>query len=1024
MNSKRQRKQHERRRREKKKSFFPFSKKKKMIIFFFFLPPSHHRTTALRRSRNKTMFLLSLLTLLPLALATRYDPELTQASLAPLVLSDARVERAASGALALTAHTDLPHGAADAAHLRLLYGASRDSLRACEQLVVLNAHAVQCQSVADGAGLLHVVVERLDQSGQVEARHRVDSHYPAPVVTALSGGDDGVALLVAGANFGPRDAALADVAAHRVEVFVGPFPAHSPEHPCAVVDDAGTQIRCAALPIGFGTGQRVTVCVGGVCGTSELALHDFAEPVVEKTFRVGARLHLVGHGFGPALDAEAAHLIHDKSSPALTLELAGRPCRNPEMIVADREIACDADEHVVTTETAVVLARRSVRAAVHVKRSTAADIQLESVSPKSGPTSGDFALTVYGQNFGRVGQSVLVLVGGRPAIDCVVSEAGGARDVAVCAKAPVGAGAKVEVRVGAINAAEAVGCAPNACTLSYDAPVVASVTRASTRGGSISIRGSNFGPSFVEKKVTLRIGGAEHACHVTRGTHDRIQCDAPAGSGESLVIVVEVAKQRSRPAREFSYRRPDIVSTTRPHWRGGHVYIRGYNFGTDSKAVNVYIGDKECRDPKITQAHRVLRCYAPPNAADGKFHHLTVRVDGVSSVMPTKDGKAPRTDDRVQYTNTAPEFLGAEHVYTAVAGSTLKIRLPTRDADGDDIYYRAHNLPAGAHWRQGDGYMQIDYNVPKDLVQYPRTEHTLAIEVSATDGPASTSMLVEVHARACAANQDACKDQSCAARNDMCPRCPISNVVRCPSHLPLLDPASGDCHPIDRVHQHNVTVGDVRALGYTFAVGGNVRLPLVDAENRQVGALISLGGKSLRAAAGPQPHGESLTCVEVAPCPHAPPRAASRAVHVQAAGAFGDHGLYLTLPTLSGDNSDAYGHCLGVYDKASMTWHCADEHLTVHYGSLGGRVHKDGCYALMQDSCPDVDNADDQEHGALCQGGATGCTDCNSIVDQLNVKYLKKNHVAAQQNEHSDCAAYQCPTTITTEHGDKFFSQL
>jgi hypothetical protein len=678
------------------------------------------------------MLSFALVALLPFVLAqTKYDPELTVASLPPLVLSRGSIERE-HDALTLTLHTDLPHAAKTASQLRLFYGANEESLRTCGNVVVMSESSVRCVDVVNGAGLVHVVLERLDANGQVEARHRLDTHYPVPIVAGLSGGDDDVPLIVSGSNFGPRDAALAAVSSHRVEVFVGPFPAHSAERPCVVVDDAGTQIRCAALPIGFGTGLHVTVCVGGVCGKSELPLHSFAEPVVEKTFRIGDRLHIVGRGFGPSIEADAHQLGHDASVPALTLELGGRLCTNPEMIVADREIACDADDHVVTTATVAVLSRRSLRAAVHVKRSTAAGITLAGVSPRSGATNGAFELTVHGKNFGHVGQSVQVWIGGRAAINCKVtaSAADGSRDVAVCEKAPVGAGGDLEVKIGVVDPAEAVGCSPNKCVFSYDAPTVLSVSRASTRGGSINIRGKNFGPSFIEKKVFLRIDGTDRECAVTRGSHERIQCDAPSGSGENIAVTVEVAHQRSRVAREFSYRRPDIVSTTRPHWRGGYVYIRGYNFGKSDQQLSVYIGDQECRKAKLTQAHRVIRCYAPAGAADGKFHDLKVRVNGQSSA-----GREGHASDRIQYTNTAPQFEGESHHYVAVAGETIKIRLPTSDADGDEVYYRADNLPAGAKWHHGDGFMQIEYNAPHDIVSYPQTETDLAVEVSCSDGP-------------------------------------------------------------------------------------------------------------------------------------------------------------------------------------------------------------------------------------------------------------------------------------------------
>jgi len=469
-----------------------------------------------------------------------------------------------------------------------------------------------------------------------------------------------------------------------------------------------------------------------------------------------------------------------------------------------------------------------------------------------------------------------------------------------------------------------------------------------------------------------------------------------------------VAGQRSRAAGEFSYRRPDIVSTTRPHGRGGHIYIRGYNFGTSSKDVSVYIGDQECRNPVVTQPHRVIRCYAPSGAADGKFHDLKVRVDGQSS--STSDGYA---SDRIQYTNTAPEFEGDSHSYVAVAGEALKIRLPTRDADGDDVYYRAHGLPEGALWRTGDGFMQIEYTPPAELLEYPHTEVDVSLEVSASDGPDVTKLLIDVQARACPVKQDACKDQSCATRNTMCPRCPISNVVRCSARRPILDPATGHCHSVSQINQQNLTVGDIAPAGYTFAVDQPTRLPLFDAHHNEAGALISYASKSLVAAPGPQPHDASLSCVEVAPCEHSATNAASTSIWVKSSGSYGPGGLYLTLPTFEKGvgpvASDGYGLCLGQWNKETHSWHCVDEHLSLHGNVLGGRVRQNGCFQLIAD--PSFDRP------------KTACTDCHSY-DALNIKYLKKNVPAARELEHDECAKNQCPTIITTEVGDKWDARL
>ena len=115
---------------------------------------------------------------------------------------------------------------------------------------------------------------------------------------------------------------------------------------------------------------------------------------------------------------------------------------------------------------------------------------------------------------------------------------------------------------------------------------------------------------------------------------------------------------------------------------------------------------------------------------------MKVRVDGQSS---DKEGLSYH---HMQFGNNAPTFRPHASHYTAVAGETLVIKLSALDQDGDELYYRARALPNGATWKRGPGYMQIEYLMPQGALVYPHTELNVTLEAAVTDGPDTTTSLV------------------------------------------------------------------------------------------------------------------------------------------------------------------------------------------------------------------------------------------------------------------------------------------
>jgi hypothetical protein len=786
------------------------------------------------------------------------------------------------------------------------------------------------------------------------------------------------------------------------------------------------------MPLGVGTQLPVRVCIGGVCGESA-ALHSYAQPRVESVQFVDGRMQLFGVGFGPLGDVE--------------LEIDGAACANAVVVVADRQLECDgvaSGESMLLQHSGQRVALLSApRAAIACGRGAIVDVE-----PRVLPTDGrsPFALVVSDEfTAASIGESVVVTVGARRAVACRIASA----DTVLCEAAPAGSGSALPVQLycpgaDASDANGAYNSGRASAPVGYHAPSLASASCAPTAGGKINVFGANFGPSFVLPRVTLRNSNAAAAdadveCQVTRSTHERIQCVAPSGTGRSYELRVEVDGQMSAPTA-FGYCAPSIEASTRPHWQGGRVYLRGANFGADAALIDVFVDAERCDDVQLDEPHSLLWCRAPPGE-DASEHDVVVQVDGLSSDAPAPAGTLEKRDrhrrHRLKYHNHAPVFMPHTGQYTAVACDALKIKLQAHDQDGDYVYFRAGGLPDGASWKNGGDFMQIEYDVPAGLLAWPRTELNITLEAKVTDGPGTTSTSVSVNARACPTTKDTCKDLSCASRTQHCATCPTSNIVRCGAAAPVLDVASGECHTIEAAADVNdVRVGaDVVDTGYTIDVSGESVVPLRAVGGGVAGALIST---SQLAPSGAQPCGGALTCVDVTTCPAdalkaLKGRSRSASVQIGSGSSLTRGSLFVGLPlddasaAIGAAAGDGYGLCLGKWDCEAKQWHCVDESLALRANYLSGGVDGAGCYALLNDNCPDHSNPlqedrDGDGAGDQCQGGATACENCHSW-SAPNVKYIRAKAGGASAPTFAkvdDSAKSQKPYVIVTEEGDKY----
>ncbi|HEX6974510.1 MAG TPA: IPT/TIG domain-containing protein, partial [Vicinamibacterales bacterium] len=215
--------------------------------------------------------------------------------------------------------------------------------------------------------------------------------------------------------------------------------------------------------------------------------------------------------------------------------------------------------------------------------------------PLSGPTTGGYALTIQGQNFGTSGSAFVGSAGCAPTswthgqIVCTV-------------QAGVGTGLQIRVTVSGQS-----GAGP---AFNYSPPTVASITPASapTSGGStITIVGTNFGSSGASAKI----GGA-NCGGATNVGHTALVCTLPAGEGTNLPVVVTAGGQSSSGPTVFSYSPPAIsgISPVSGAASGGYALtINGQSFGF---APTVKVGADNCA--VVSKTHVQIVCTAPPGA--------------------------------------------------------------------------------------------------------------------------------------------------------------------------------------------------------------------------------------------------------------------------------------------------------------------------------------------------------------------------------------------------------------------------
>ena len=313
---------------------------------------------------------------------------------------------------------------------------------------------------------------------------------------------------------------------------------------CDVVSYSDTSIDCI-VPAGVGFDYGVVVIGNGVIGRGDNdILFAYTPPVLEDVSpaivpSVGAPITLEGAEFGVAAGAVA-------------VSVGGQPCA--VQTVAPTEVVC-----ITPPGTAAAV---DVRVTVGGQQSADAltlayqrpTVNVTSLAPTHGPTTGGYPLFLSGQHFGPPGTPVVVELrqpgAAAAALPLVCSPAvndtgswglGFAHTNLTCLVPELdNDGSSSALRV-VVNTGDQLS--QEVLTFSYDAPYVATVRtpapeRSALGGFVVVITGTSLS---LFPTVTIGPSG----CPVLSATHGSLECFAPPGLGANLSVIVSAGGQSS-----------------------------------------------------------------------------------------------------------------------------------------------------------------------------------------------------------------------------------------------------------------------------------------------------------------------------------------------------------------------------------------------------------------------------------------------------------------------------------------------
>jgi len=388
-------------------------------------------------------------------------------------------------------------------------------LTTCQSTTWTSDSLVSCE-LSPGVGKqLGLEVESNGQSGT-----RANSFsYKAPHITAIEPGGGGTTggylTTITGDNFGLYD--------YTPEASLGGFACG------ATAYTSDTSVSCEAPP---GAGQQpVLVSVGGQGPQPEsdiTVLFCYDPPKVTKVVAAnsatsgGAVVTVYGANFG----------IVD-TSPVISFGVTGS-AGPASTWVSDSTITTKVHSGV-GKDLSVFAVLGGLTGSITTAFSFDKP-KVDSITPRAGPTSGSFTLTVAGVNFGQ------------PASATLGGEAGSVAAVTATQLkllVPEGTGVNKGVTV---DISSQVGTSPQA--FSYSAPTVSSIdpNNAPTSGGfTVTVSGANFGSAqtITDSLVDVTIGSVACTGVASATAHTAVTCVVAEGAGTGFRVVVEVDSQAS-----------------------------------------------------------------------------------------------------------------------------------------------------------------------------------------------------------------------------------------------------------------------------------------------------------------------------------------------------------------------------------------------------------------------------------------------------------------------------------------------
>jgi len=437
----------------------------------------------------------------------------------------------------------------------------------------------------------------------------------------------------------------------------------------AIVSD--TLLTCI-LPPGRGEQNLVTALVGGQnsASSSPVLLFQYERPEVERIYPTHAPV--IGHGVIQVYGRNFGSVDYKPEA-----WIGGVKCEST-LWLSDTQIECRVPVGIGSNHSVVVEVggQRSL-----ARRIFEYDAPLpEALFPKTGPTRGNFNITIGGRNFGYEDHGVEVLLGNKPCLRVVWLS-----DSAIQCTVPPGSGQDmvVKVRVGDRWSTS------QKLEFSYSGPVVHSVSPGScdTRGGCrIKITGENYGTMRVSS-LKAYIGsddqfGKKECENLKFVNSTMLECDVPAGVGVDQRVWVELTGRKSDPNYAFSYNAPLIMSVTPskgPPRGGTKITVRGRYFGTSEHGQTIQFqmskGGKS-KKRRSSDEVEIVQCEEPTWHSDTMMTCVTPQAEGFDlRVLAKIGGQLSDDESDVFFSYDAPVIAMFEpSVASTMGGSLLTVR--------------------------------------------------------------------------------------------------------------------------------------------------------------------------------------------------------------------------------------------------------------------------------------------------------------------------------------------------------------